>query len=198
MELLLGCGAQHTQDATRLKQRGPELFSKLAKRFATLDGMCLGDAIQIIRGNQLGVHGKGDRRRYIELLDLLSDITRDELDGRLHFGHHPLGFLDTLQAALTESFVLGNGANLLDACLDIRGNEAAVSAHAALEIDKMVIVANATDTRLDLFALLRKSHVLATGRCEHVLGLCQAHGFLGGVSWTALFRCITRAFWVAL
>ena len=52
MELLLGCGAQHTQDATRLKQRGPEPFSKLAKRFATLDGMCLGDAIQIIRGTK--------------------------------------------------------------------------------------------------------------------------------------------------
>src|SRR5262249_15352147 len=196
MELLLGCGAQHTQDATRLKQRGPEPFSKPAKRFATLDGMCLGDALQIIRGNQLGVHGKGDRWRYIELIDLLSDITRDELDSRLHFGQHPLGFLDTLQAALTQSCVLGNGANLLDALLDIRGNEAAVSVHPALKIDKMVIVANATDTRLDLFALLRESHVLATGRCERLLGLFQAHGFLGGGPWTALLGPIPPPFWV--
>src|SRR5215472_12896352 len=187
MELLLGCGAQHTQDATRLKQRGPELFSKLAKRFATLDGMCLGDAIEIIGWNQLGVHGKGDRRRDIELLDLLSDITRDELDSRLHFWHHPLGFLDPFQAALAELFLLGNGANLLDMLLDIRGNESTVSAHAALEIDKMVIVANATDTRLDLFALRSEPRVLATGRFERLLGLLQAHGCLWGPTRPALF-----------
>src|SRR5215471_3887920 len=146
MELLLGCGAQHTQDTTRRKQRSPEPFSKLAKRCATLDGMCLGNAMQIIRGKRLGVHGKGDRGRYIELLDLLSHITRDELDGRLHFGHHPLGFLDTLHTALTESFVLGNGANLLDVLLDIRGNQLAVSTHPALQIDKMVVVPDAPDT----------------------------------------------------
>src|SRR5215831_17265563 len=198
MELFLGCGAQHTQDATRLKQRGPEPFSKLAKRCTTLDGMCLGDAIQIIRGHQRGVHGKGDRWRAIELIDLLSDITRDERDGRLPCGHHPLGFLDTLSAALPESFVRGNGAPLLDALLDIRGHEAAVSAHPALQIDKMVIVAQATDTRLERLALLRESHGLAAGRCEPVLGLCQTHGFLGGGPWTALCRRSLRAFWVAL
>ena len=102
------------------------------------------------------MHGKGDRRRHIELSDLLSDITRDELDGRLHFRHHPLGFVDALQAALAESFLLGNGANLLDVPLDIRGDELAVSAYPALEIDKVVVVANAPDTRLDLFTLLSR------------------------------------------
>src|SRR6476659_708511 len=128
---MLSLGAQRAEDAARLKQRGTEPLGELAKWLTSADGASLGDAIEIIRGNQLGVHGKGNRRRYIELRDLLSDITRDELDSRLHFWHHPLGFLDTFQAALAEPFVLGNGANLLDMLLDIRGNEATVSAHAA-------------------------------------------------------------------
>ena len=65
------------------------------------------------------MHGEGDRRRQVELSDLLPDITGDERNGRLHFRHHPLGFLDTLQTALAESFVLGNGANVLDVSLNI-------------------------------------------------------------------------------
>ena len=77
--------------------------------------------------------------------------------------------------------MLGNGANLLDVPLDIRGNELAVSTHPALEIDKMVVVADATDTRLDLFTLLSEALVLTTGRFERLLGLLQAHGCpLGG------------------
>src|SRR5262249_57124480 len=120
---MLNLGAQRAEDAARLKQRSTEPLGDGAKRFATLDGTRLGNAIEIIGWNQLGVHGKGNRRRYIELLDLLSDITRDERDSRLHFRHHPLGFLDTFQAALTEPCLLGNGANLLDMLLDIRGNE---------------------------------------------------------------------------
>ena len=55
----------------------------------------------------------------VELIDLLAHITRDELDGGLHFRHDALGFLDALQAVLAEPFVLGNGANLLDVLLDI-------------------------------------------------------------------------------
>src|SRR5512132_2394084 len=180
MEVILGLGAQHAQDAAGCKQRGAEPLGEFPKRFAIADGARLGDAIEIIRGNPLGMHDKGDRRRYIELIDLLIDITRDELDGRLHLWHHPLGFLDTFQAALAESFVLGNGANLLDVLLDIRGDELAVSAHPALEIDKMVVVANATDTRLDLFALLSETLVLTTSRVECLLGLLQAHGCLRG------------------
>src|SRR5438445_9427604 len=114
MELILDLRAQRAQDAARFKQRGAKSLGELAKRFTIADGARLGDAIEIIRGNQLGVHGKGDRRRYIELRDLLTDITRDELDGTLHFWHHSLGFFDALQAALAESVVLGHGTNLLD------------------------------------------------------------------------------------
>src|SRR2546422_201024 len=160
MEVLLGLRAQRAQDAAGFKQRGAEPLGELAERFAIADGTRLGDAIEIIRGNQLGMHGKGDRRRDIELIDLLTDITRDERDGRLHFWHHPLGFLDMR--------------------LDIRGDELAVSAHPALEIDKMVVVANATDTRLDLFALLSETLVLTTSRVECLLGVLQAHGCLWG------------------
>src|SRR5919197_5549706 len=108
------------------------------------------------------MHGKGDRRRYIELRDLLPHIPRDELDGRLHFGHDPLGFVDALQAALAESFVLGNGANLLDVPLDIGGDQLAIAAHPALKIDKVVGVANATDARPDLGTLLSETFVLTT------------------------------------
>jgi len=198
MELILGLRAQRAQDAARFKQRGAKSLGELAKRFAIADGARLGDAIEIRRGNQLGVHGKGDRRRYIELSDLLTDITRDELDGALHFWHHSLGFFDTLQAALAESVLLGNGANLLDVSLNIRGDELAVAAYHALQIDKVVVVANAPDARLDLFTLLRKTLVLTTGRFERLLGLLYTHGFFWGVPWTALFGLITRALRVAL
>src|SRR5262245_31080452 len=146
---MLNRRAQRAEDAARLKQRGTEPLGDVAKRFTTLDGTRLGNAIEIIGWHQLGVPGTGNRRRYIALLDLLRDITRDERDSRLHFWHHPLGFLDPFQAALAEPCLLGNRANLLDMLLDIRGDESTVSAHAALEIDTMVIVANATDPRLD-------------------------------------------------
>src|SRR5215510_1049693 len=133
MKLVLSLRLQHAQGATGLKQRGAEPRGEFAKRLAVTDRARLGDALEIIRGDQLGVHGKGDRRRYIELSDLLSDITRDELDGTLHFGHHTLGFVDAFQAALAESFVLGNGANVLAVPLKSGGDEVAVSAHPALE-----------------------------------------------------------------
>ena len=191
---MLNLGAQRAEDAARLKQRGTEPLGDCAKRFATLDGTRLGNAIEIRGWNQLGVQSKGNRRRYIELLDLLSDITRDELDSRLHFWHHPLGFLDPFQAALAEPFVLGNSANLLDMLLDSQGNESTVAAHAALEIDKMVIVAKATDIRLDLIALCSEPRVLATGRFEHLLGLLQAHGCLWGPPRPALCGLVIRAY----
>src|SRR5207237_5998230 len=78
MEVILGLRAQHAQDAAGFKQRGAEPLGELAEWFAIADGTRLGDAIEIIRGNQLGMHGKGDRRRDIELIDLLTDLTRDE------------------------------------------------------------------------------------------------------------------------
>jgi len=89
------------------------------KRFAIADASSLGHAIEIIGGDKLGMHGEGDGRRYIELSDLLTDITRDKLDGRLHFRHDALGFFDAFQAALAEPFMLGNRTNLLDVSLNI-------------------------------------------------------------------------------
>src|SRR5262249_15537304 len=77
-------------------------------------------------------------------------------------------------------------------------NESTVSAHAALEIDKMVIVANATDTRLDQFALRSEPRVLATGRFERLLSLLQAHGFLWGPPRPALCGLVIRAYRVGL
>src|SRR4029450_7239833 len=62
-----------------------------------------------------------------------------------------------------------------------------------LEIDKMVVVADATDARLDLFTLLSEALVLTTGRFERLLSLLQAPGFLWEPVRTALGRLITRA-----
>src|SRR5439155_14890813 len=118
----LSLGAQRAQDATGFKQRGAQPLGELAKRLAIADGTSLGHAIEIIGWDQLGVHGEGGRRRYIELSDLLPHITRHKRDGRLHFRHDTLGFLDTLHAALAEPFMLGNGAKLLDVPLDSSGN----------------------------------------------------------------------------
>ena len=63
------------------------------------------------------VHGVGHGRRQIQLTHLLPHIPRDELDGRLHFGHHTLRFRDPLQARLAELFLLGNGADRGDVLL---------------------------------------------------------------------------------
>ena len=49
-----------------------------------------------------------------------------------------------------------------------------------LEINKMVVVADAPDTRLDLFTVLGEALVLTTGRFERLLSLLQAHGVLWG------------------
>jgi len=74
MEVVLSLRAQRASDASGCKQRGTEPLGELAKRFAIADGARLGDAIEIIRWNQLGVHDEGDGRRYIELSDLRSHI----------------------------------------------------------------------------------------------------------------------------
>src|SRR5262249_49389366 len=84
--------------------------------------------------------------------------------------------------------------NLLAMLLDIRGNESTVAAHAALEIDTMVIGAHATDIRLDLCALRSEPRGLATGRFERLLGLLQAHGCLWGPTRPALFGLVIRAY----
>ena len=92
-------------------------------------------------------------------------IPRDELDGGLHFGHHALGFLETLQAGLAELFLLGNGADRVDVALDIPGNELAVATHAALQVDKVVGVADGADALGDLLALPGEALVLVASGC---------------------------------
>jgi hypothetical protein len=174
MEVVLSLRTQLTQGTTGFNQRGAKLLGEFAKRRAIADGASPGHAIEIIGRDQFSVHREGDRRRQVKLSDLLIDITGDELDGRLHFRHHPLGFLDAFQAALAEPFLLGNGANLLDVSLNIRGDQLAVTAYPALQINKVVVVANAPDTRLDLLALLKVKWLHYTGhfgeRVMHATG----------------------------
>src|SRR5690348_1225849 len=104
MELVLSLGAQRAEDATGFKQRGTKSFGEFPKRLAIPDSPSWGDAIKIIGWDQLGVHREGYRRCQAQLHDLLPYIPRDELDGRLHFGHDALGFLNALHAALVEPF----------------------------------------------------------------------------------------------
>src|SRR4029453_8314322 len=198
MELASFLGTQLHQGPTGLNQGGAQSLGECPKRFATADGVSFGHALEIVRGNELGVHGEGDWGRQGELSDQLSDITRDELDGASHFRHHPLGFFDAFHAALTEFLLLGNGANLLDVLLNICGDELAVAAHPAFQIDKVVVVADAPDTRRDLCTLLSETLVLTAGRFECLLGLLQTHECLWGAAWTALLGLITRALRVAL
>src|SRR2546425_3308182 len=198
MELVLGLRAQLAQGATGFKQRGAKPRGEFAKRRAISDGARLGHTIEIIGWDKLGVHGEGGRLRQVQLMDLLPDITGDKLDGGLHFRHDALSFLDALQAALAEPFVLGNSTNLLDVPLDISGNELTVSTHPALEIDKMVGMADATDALSDLLALLSEALVLTTGRFECLRGLLQAHGGFWGPARTALFGLVTCALLVSL
>src|SRR5207245_7049095 len=70
-------------------------------------------------------------------------------------------------------FLLGHGANLLDVPLDTRGDEVAVSAHPALQIDKMVVVTDAPDTRLDLCTLLGQALMFTAGRFERLPGVAR-------------------------
>src|SRR5215831_12491939 len=100
--------------------------------------------------------------------------------------------LDTLQTALAESFVLGNGATVLDVPVNIGDDELAVAAHPALEIDKMVIVADATNVRHDLLTLLSEALVLTTRRFEYLLGLLQAHDCFWGTARPVRFGLVTR------
>src|SRR5215467_16251708 len=150
MEVVLSLRAQHTENAAGLKQRNAKALGEGPKRLAIADGARLGDTIEIIGGAQLSVQGEGDGRRDSELRDLVPHIPGDKREGGSHFGHDTLGFLDTLQTALAESFVLGTGAHVLDVPVKIGGDALAVAAHPALESDNMVIVAEATEVGLEL------------------------------------------------
>src|SRR5262245_23564385 len=134
------------------------------------------------------MHGERLRRCQLQLFDLLTHIPRDELNGRLHFGHHALGFLNPIEARLAESFLLRNGANGIDVLLNIPRNELAVAPHAALQVDKVVGVAEGPNALGDLLALLAEALVFLAS-CFHVLRyLLQARGRLWGAAWATLVR----------
>src|SRR5215813_9103433 len=198
MEVVLRLRTQRVQDAARCKQGGAQSPGEFAKGFAIIDAASPGHAIEIVRRDALGVHGQGDRWLHSKRSDLLSAIMRDELDGALHCRHHPLSLGDALQAALTESFVLGHGAHRINVLLHIRGKEVAMAASPALEIDKGVVVAHALDTCLDLCTLLTETRGLTTGRCESLLGLFQAYRCLWRAPRSALCGFGPRAWRVAL
>jgi len=60
MEVGLRLRAQRAEDASGCQQRGTEPLGEFTKRCASADAARLGDAIEIRRGNQLGVHDEGD------------------------------------------------------------------------------------------------------------------------------------------
>ena len=74
-----------------------------------------------------------------------SYITRHELNGRLHFGHHALRFINAVQACLTEASLPGHGAHRVDLLLDITRNELAVSTHPSIQVDKAVGLADGSN-----------------------------------------------------
>src|SRR5712691_6896866 len=140
----------------------------------------------------MGVQGVGHRRCQVELPDLFLHIPRNKLDGGLHFRHHPLGFVDALQAGLTEAFVLRHAANGVNLLADICRNEPTVSPHATLYIDKVVGLADRTDALGDLLSLGTEALELQARRLRVLFELLQACGSLWGATWAALFRRVAR------
>src|SRR5262249_28775539 len=132
--------------------------------------------------------GERLRRCQLQLLDRLTHIPRDELDGGLHCGHHPLGLRDPLPARLAEAFLVSNGGKRADVLLDISGNACAVATHAALHVHNMGGVANGADALRDLRTLPGETLVLVV-RCRHILGsLLQVRSRLWRAAWTTLCR----------
>ena len=67
-----------------------------------------------------------------------------------------------------------------------------------LEIDKMVVMADATDTFGDVLALPSEALMLTAGRFQCLRGLLQAYGGFWGPARTAFFRLAPRALRVGL
>src|SRR5215468_3230968 len=159
-ELALLSEGQVAQRPAGLKEWSAQAFGPCTQRLSL--GHCPGcsHALEVIRGNQMGMHSVGLGLCQVQLPHLLPDVTRDELDGGLHFGHHTLGFLNPLQACLAEAFLLSNDADRVDVLLDIPRNELAVATYTALQVDKVVGMAEATDTLGDQRALRSETLVL--------------------------------------
>ena len=181
LEVSLSVGAQLTQGPTCFKQRDAKPLGELPKRLALAQRAGLGHTIEIEGGDELGVHGEGDGRGQLQLIDLLPHIARDKFNGRLHFGYHPLGFIDAIQTPLTELFLLSNTTNRFDLSTEIGSDQVAVSPHAAFEIDKVIGLANGFNALFDLLALLAQTLVLLAGRFKRLLGLLE----LATLYWTS-------------
>jgi hypothetical protein len=182
--------AQRAQRSIRRKQRSAETLSKRTKRLACCYCPRRGHTVAIAGWNEMGVHGVGLRRRQRQATHLLPHIPRDELDGRLHGGHHTLGFLETIQARLAEVVLLGNRVDRVDVLLDIPRNELAVATHAALHVNKVVGVADGAHAWRDLLALCAEALVLVAC-CVHLLfDLLQARGSLRGTARATLGQLV--------
>lgn len=127
-------------------------------------------------------------------MDLLPHITGDKLKGRLHFGYHPLSFIDPSETALAELFVLGHGANRFYLSADIGGDELAVSTHPAFQVDKVIGLTDGLNALFDLLALLDETFVLLASGVEGLLGLFKTHRDFWRTPWATLFGLLTRAF----
>ena len=140
----------------------------------------------------MGMHGVGHRRCQVELRDLLPHIPRHKLDRGLHFRNHPRGFVDPLQAGLTETFVLRHAANRVHLCLDIGRNELAIATHAVLEINKVVGMTNGADALGHLLALGADALQRLVGRLRCLRDLLQACGGFEGAARSLLVRRVVR------
>src|SRR5262245_31248556 len=146
----------------------------------------------------MGMHGVGPQRCQVKLTDLLSHIPRNKFDRGLHFRNHSLGFVDPIQAGLTETFVLRHPADRVHLCVDICRNELTVATHAALSIDHVGDLADGTDARRDLLSLRAEALVLEARRLHFLGEMLQACGSFWRTTWTTLLRCVAYALHVPL
>jgi hypothetical protein len=192
LELALLSLTQLGQYATGLTPRRAQTCGQLAKRLASTHRAPLGHALEIACGNELRVQSAGHGRAQVELPHLLVHIARHKLDGGLHFGHDPLGFVDALQAGLTETFMLRHAANHGHLLADICRKEPTVAPHASLYIDQVVGLADPTDALDDLLSLGTEARELLARRVHIQFELLQACGGLWGATWAAFVRRVTR------
>src|SRR5215470_1546709 len=144
------------------------------------------------------VQGVGHRRGQGELPDLLPHIPRHKLDRGLHFRHHALSFVDPIQAALREPFVLRNTAHAANLFADICRNEPTVASHAAFQIDNVIDLADHTDALGDLLSLRADALELLTRRLRCLYELLQACGCSWRTTWTALMKNVAHPLQVLL
>ena len=144
------------------------------------------------------MHGVGLQRCPVKLTDLLSHRTRNTFDRGLHCRNHSLGFVDPLQAGLTETFVLRHTADRVHLCVDICRNELTVATHAALSIDHVVDLADGTEALRDLLSLRAEALGLEARRLHCLCEMLQAGGSFWRATWATLLRCVAYALPVPL